>query len=245
MCSAKPTDDRTAAARIRDAAIERFGEVGFDKATVREIAAAADVSPGLVLHHFGSKEGLREACDEYVVAEFARSRIEAVESGTTDPFAAMASVQSEQHLMRYFLQSLRENSPAAGQLFSASFDETLRLMELSVEQGVIRPSDNLHDVTAILLAWQFGGLLLQEHVARVLGVGPDVAQMMPRVARASLEVLTHGVFADTRYEDAWSEFAASGEPPPPAAEGASSGPEDGRVDDSPAVGKAARNTKER
>jgi AcrR family transcriptional regulator len=214
MCSIDATDDRTTLARIRDAAIVRFGEVGFSKATVRDIAAAAGVSAGLVLHHFGSKAGLRETCDDYVVAEFARSRVEAVESGETDPFAAMASVQAEQHLMRYFLQSLREGSPAAGRLFAASFEETLRLMELSVEQGVIRPSDNLHDATAVLLAWQFGGMLLQEHVARVMGVGTDVAEMMPRYACASLEVLTHGVFADTRYEDAWREFAANGEPPP-------------------------------
>jgi AcrR family transcriptional regulator len=214
MGSIQRPDDRTTTARIRDAAIARFGDVGFEKATVRDIAADAGVSPGLVLHHFGSKAGLREACDEYVVAEFARSRIEAVESGTTDPFAAMAGVQQEQHLMRYFLQGLRDNSPAASRLFAASFEETLRLMELSIEQGVIRPTENLHDVTAVLLAWQFGGLLVQEHVARVLGVGSDVAEMMPRYAWASLEVLTHGVFADTRYEDAWRDLATGGEPPP-------------------------------
>lgn len=214
MCSATHTDDRTAAARIRDAAVARFGESGFDKATIRDIAADAGVSPALVLHHFGSKAGLREACDDFVVAEFARSRIEAVESGTTDPFAAMAGVQGEQHLMRYFLQGLRDNSPGGGRLFGALFEETLRLMEVSVEQGIIRPSENLHDVTAILLAWQFGGLLLQEHVARILGSGGEALDMMPRVAWASLEVLTHGVFADTRYEDAWREYAASGEPPP-------------------------------
>ena len=214
MRSTPPIDDRTTAARIRDAAIARFGEVGFDKATVRDIAADAGVSPALVLHHFGSKAGLRAACDDFVVAEFARSRISAVESGETDPFAAMAGVRSEQHLMRYFLQGLRDNSPGAGRLFDALFQETLRLMELSVEQGVIRPSENLHDVTAVLLAWQFGGLLLEEHVARILGAEGGTLDMMPRFAWASLEVLTHGVFADTRYEDAWREYAASGEPPP-------------------------------
>ncbi|MBN2848777.1 MAG: helix-turn-helix transcriptional regulator, partial [Coriobacteriia bacterium] len=216
MRSAYHPDDRKTAARIRDAAIARFGDVGFEKATVRDIAADAGVSPGLVLHHFGSKAGLREACDDFVVAEFTRSRIDAVESGETDPFAALAGVQAEQHLMRYFLQGLRDSSPGAGRLFGALFDETLRLMELSVDQGVIRPSENLRDVTAVLLAWQFGGMLLQEHVVRVMGVGHDVADMMPRFAWAALEVLTHGVFADTRYEDAWREYASSGEPPPTA-----------------------------
>ncbi len=59
-------DDLTARARIRDSAIVYFGRHGFRTATVRAIAADADVSPALVIHHFGSKDGLREACDAYV-----------------------------------------------------------------------------------------------------------------------------------------------------------------------------------
>ncbi|MBE0418041.1 MAG: TetR/AcrR family transcriptional regulator, partial [Coriobacteriia bacterium] len=164
-------------ARIRDAAIVRFGEVGFDKATVREIAAAAGVSPGLILHHFGSKERLRAACDEYVVAEFSRSRTEAVESGTTDPFAAMAGIQQEMPMLRYFLQSLREGSPGAAPLFDGLVQESMRLMELSVREGLIRPSDNLYEQAVILVAWQFGGLLLHEHVARAFRAEPFSAEM--------------------------------------------------------------------
>lgn len=53
-------EDLTARARIRDAALKHFTESGFAKATIRDIARTAGVSPGLVRHHFGSKEGLRE-----------------------------------------------------------------------------------------------------------------------------------------------------------------------------------------
>ena len=55
-------EDLTARARIRDAALLHFGEQGFDRATIREIARTAGVSSGLVRHHFGSKQALREAC---------------------------------------------------------------------------------------------------------------------------------------------------------------------------------------
>src|SRR3712207_8086528 len=48
-------DDLTGRARIRDAAIRRFAVDGFGT-SVRAIAADAGVSPGLVIHHFGSKE---------------------------------------------------------------------------------------------------------------------------------------------------------------------------------------------
>jgi len=54
----RSVDDLTAAARIRDAAIERFGEQGFSVG-LRPIAEAAGVSAALVIHHFGSKDGLR------------------------------------------------------------------------------------------------------------------------------------------------------------------------------------------
>jgi hypothetical protein len=43
---------------IRDAAIGYFAEHGFTSTTVRAIAAKAEVSPALVIHHFGPKENL-------------------------------------------------------------------------------------------------------------------------------------------------------------------------------------------
>ena len=54
-------EDLTARARIRDATLEHFTEYGFDRATIRDIARAAGVSPGLVRHHFGTKDELRNA----------------------------------------------------------------------------------------------------------------------------------------------------------------------------------------
>ena len=51
--------------RLIRVAMQMFADKGFDGITVRDIAAAADVSVGLINHHFGSKDGLREAVDQY------------------------------------------------------------------------------------------------------------------------------------------------------------------------------------
>ena len=43
---------------ILAAARGAFAELGYDRATIRGIAAAAAVDPALVIHYFGSKDGL-------------------------------------------------------------------------------------------------------------------------------------------------------------------------------------------
>lgn len=59
----RPGESTTRAA-ILAAARTQFAELGFDAATVRGIARAADVDPALVLHYFGSKAGLFAAALE-------------------------------------------------------------------------------------------------------------------------------------------------------------------------------------
>src|ERR1700740_3710142 len=97
----RSADDLTAAARIRDAAIEQFGEHGLGVG-LRSIAEAAGVSAALVIHHFGSKDGLRKACDDYVAEAIPSGKSEAVRS--SDPatwFAAMAESEEYAPLMSY------------------------------------------------------------------------------------------------------------------------------------------------
>lgn len=49
---------RRTEARILDAARDLFGRSGYDRTTIRAVAAAAGTDPGLVMRYFGSKERL-------------------------------------------------------------------------------------------------------------------------------------------------------------------------------------------
>ncbi|NLG21793.1 MAG: helix-turn-helix transcriptional regulator, partial [Actinomycetales bacterium] len=60
------SDNRTGSQRILEAAINLFGRNGVKGTSMRAIAEEAGVSQALVVHHFGSKDGLQRACDHHV-----------------------------------------------------------------------------------------------------------------------------------------------------------------------------------
>jgi AcrR family transcriptional regulator len=49
---------RRTEARILDAATQLFLAAGYERTTIRAVASAAGVDPGLVMHYFGSKQEL-------------------------------------------------------------------------------------------------------------------------------------------------------------------------------------------
>src|SRR5665647_3844195 len=104
-------EDLTARARIRDAAVGRFGRDGFG-ASIRTIAADADVSPGLVMHHFGSKDALRAECDAYVRETIRIVKTESMTSTRpSDTIAQLATVSEYAPLLAYIVQSLAAGGP--------------------------------------------------------------------------------------------------------------------------------------
>jgi len=60
----RPGDPDVTKQAILDAATEVFGLVGYDRATIRAIAAKAQVDPALVHHHFSNKHQLFAAAHE-------------------------------------------------------------------------------------------------------------------------------------------------------------------------------------
>lgn len=71
--------DLTSRARIRNAALQQFAARGFAGTPLRAIAAEAGVAIGLISHYFGSKAGLREAVESWIVELF-ESAIESADA---------------------------------------------------------------------------------------------------------------------------------------------------------------------
>lgn len=202
-------EDRTARARIRDAAIEIFGREGFERARVREVAAAAGVSPGLVLHHFGSKEGLRHACDEHVTNElFARNdRLRGTEVAA-EIQSWLADFENFRPQLTYIARMLSEDSKAGGELFAELVRGTRIMIDQQVAAGIMRDIEDRDILAAYLAAWGAASLVLQRHLATALGVPEMTGEVHRRSTLPLMEVLTHGIYADDSLLQAAKEALA-------------------------------------
>lgn len=82
---------------IVSAALERFSERGFDAVSVREIAAQADVTHGMIRHHFGSKLDVWKAALEAVFEDYRQTLLPRVREALEDddPLQAFRGVVSE------------------------------------------------------------------------------------------------------------------------------------------------------
>ncbi|MGO9155141.1 TetR family transcriptional regulator [Mycobacterium sp.] len=204
--------DLTAAARIRDAAIEQFGQHGFGVG-LRKIAEAAGVSAALVIHHFGSKEGLRKACDDYIAEEIRSSKSETLRSN--DPatwFAAMAEIESYAPMMAYLVRSMQSGGDLAKMLWHRMIDNAEEYMDDGVRAGTIKPSRDPH-ARARFLALAGGGaflLYLQMHETPT-----DLKAVLRDYSRdmmlPALELYTEGLLADRTMYDAFLAAEEQGE----------------------------------
>lgn len=208
-------DDQTLRSRIRDAAIALFGAHGADAVSVRRIAAEAGVSPALVIHHFGSKEGLREECDEYIVEEVLGRKRTALEAQGGDLQSAMqrwlADVDAHRPSLDYLARMIADGSPAGDRLFDDLLARTEAMLAEGVASGRMRPSSDPR-MTAVLIAMHgLLPLLLERHLGRALGETGLTPVLVRRMTIPTLELYTHGLYADDALLQAAS-VALAGDP---------------------------------
>ncbi|MFE7173267.1 TetR/AcrR family transcriptional regulator [Streptomyces sp. NPDC057616] len=199
-------DDRTTRAVIRDEALRLFAASGPEVVTVRQIAAAANVSPGLVVHHFGSKEGLRQEVDQYVLAFFEAMIGDLTGEGGAELLDPEAGASS---LSEAFARHLPDNSPLPGYLrrlllsdsdagrllFRHLFDLTRGALDGLAAAGLASPGKDPAARAAVLLANDLALFLLRDRLAEVLGTDPLSADGMTRWGPEMLSIYAGGLNA--------------------------------------------------
>ena len=208
MYSLAPVDasDQTGRERIRDAALHLFGEVGFDGTSVRAVADVASVSAGLVIHHFGSKEGLRIAVDEAVVERF-RSTVEEATAGAmhvADVERTSASwgralgsvILADPDLRSYLRRSLLDGSGPGSAVIDHLLTETQRGIDALARAGTLRADIDREWLPYQILFVVLGPLLFEKFMQRRIATPMFDPAMVDRRSAASYDLLSRGMRAD-------------------------------------------------
>lgn len=213
IADSRKTAELTARARLRNSAIELFALRGFE-ASVREIAAHAGVTAGLVTHHFGTKQRLREECDAEVLRQYASTKSDGMAMSPTQSIAMLADVDEFAPMLVYILRSVREGGPAGVTFLENMIDETVRFTEEGVSNGVVRPSRDPLARARYMVTSSLGGLLLQLSLLPQLDladIGPTVRHLVDDITLPTLELYTEGVLTERRHLDEYLLYI--GDPP--------------------------------
>jgi AcrR family transcriptional regulator len=183
---------------ILESARAVFAETGYDKASIRAIAAAAGVDPALIHHYFGTKEKL-----------FLATMNSPIDPAAVIPEAMAGPREQAGERLVALVLSIWDSpagSAAVALMRSAMSNEwTARLMREFVVTQVLRHALAELDINekeaptrAALVATQIGGLALVRYVLKVepLASAPPeqlVAAIGPSVQRYLLDDLP-GVF---------------------------------------------------
>ena len=175
-----------------------FARRGAAAVTIRDIAAEAGVSPSLVIHHYGSKQGLREAVDNRAIAlvnAFVTELTAASGGGPSASLAAALSSELERDplLPGYLRRLLVDGGKPAETLFRRLFEAVLSGFATLEAAGLVRPSSDAEVRAAFLLVNDLAVVLLRDQVHEVLGIDPLARSGMERWTAQVLDVYSRGV----------------------------------------------------
>lgn len=207
--SGSSSTDLTARARILRAAIRRYASDGL-KAPLRQIAADAGVSAGLIVHHFGSVAGLRSACDQHVIEETRAHKSEALSGGSAGPAAMLqelAQVEGYAPLIGYVLRRLQAGGELTNRFVDSFVADAVEYLHEAEEKGTVRPSRDPEARARVLTEQALGALLLQlpaQQEQLDLGELPTwLSLYTQRIIGPVLEYYTEPILTDSTLLDAY------------------------------------------
>ncbi|WP_407319520.1 TetR/AcrR family transcriptional regulator [Isoptericola halotolerans] len=210
----RPPSDGSTRDRIRDVAVLRFASSGFDT-SVRSIAADAGVSAALVIHHFGSKDGLHRACDDYVLRWIVGAKRQNMGKATNGQLLqVMAEVDDFAPLLGYAVRSLQAGGEVARAFVQHMIDDAQVYTREAVADGIVKPSLDEDARVRYLTLSALGTLLLSltlDPPDDPEDFGANVRAFMTRQYLPMIELFTQGFLTSRRMLDDYLLYV--GDPP--------------------------------
>ncbi|MFD3507888.1 TetR family transcriptional regulator [Nocardia sp. NPDC058666] len=173
---------------------------------VRAIGAAAGVSPGLVNHHFGSKDGLRAACDERVLEIIREEKLRNLQSPSPAGILhAMAEIEIYASLVAYMLRSFQAGGALAISLLEHMISDAQQYMQAGVDAGTIKLSRDHAARARYIVLCHVGAMNLYLQM-RTPGDGKldyrkAIRELSDEITFPALELYTQGLLTDSTMLD--------------------------------------------
>jgi AcrR family transcriptional regulator len=190
----------SSAARIREAALAGFARDGVKATSIRDVAAAAGVSPGLVQHHFPSKAALQDAVDQHVLAIAGEVFSDLPDSGpAAQPLKEMADrvtefVRDNPVMLRYVARSIIEGEETALRIFDGFVALADTQMQRFKEQGYLHEDADLPWAALHVVIFNLSAVLFETALDRRLPAPFHTPEMLERWNEATANLFRRGIF---------------------------------------------------
>lgn len=171
-------DDRTAKAKLRDAAIEIVAESGSKGLTARGVAERAGLSAGLIRHHFGSMSDLLLGCDQFIVASIKKLKEGAIESAPHFDVLSTIRASDSGHIMGYLAMRLADDSDHINTLVDSIVTDAAGYLAEGVDRDIFVPTSNEQHRAAMVTVFALGSLVMHRHLSRLMGVDVRASNLL-------------------------------------------------------------------
>lgn len=189
--------------RLIDIATKAFSESGFATTSLRSIAKLAEVSPALLVHHFGSRDGLIEQCVMRGLGLWVAEKQGFVDVSLSTALAQwQGAIDKHGPKLQFFRQVLLSGGPAADMLFRRMVQEAEIMIRTEQAKGTMRKTENVSDLALIMTLHGLGPLVLQDQVNSYLGGSFYDPVLGARLAGANLEIYKKGIYKSNKKKKA-------------------------------------------
>jgi AcrR family transcriptional regulator len=172
-----PSKSERTRAAILAAARELFAKLGYERTTVRGIAARASIDPAMVMRYFGSKDGLFAEATVFDLKLPDLTAIDPLQLGPTliAHFLALWEGSLNQGTLTILLRAAASNDDAAAKMRSIFAGQVMPMLAQVTDRSELGPR-------AGLISSQLLGIALCRYVLKV----PPIVAMKPELIVSSV-----------------------------------------------------------
>ncbi len=176
-------------------AVEMFAEKGFADTSLRAIAKRAEVSPALLIHHFGTKDALvKEAISKTLGSWVAGEKAMMLEDESNQLQNWQTLMEKGTKPLNFFRQVLLAGGEYSQRLFDAAVSESEVWLDQMQSVGRLKDISDKETTALIMAVSGLGSVLLMSQIEKSMGGPISSDHVATRLMNSNSEMLRDGIF---------------------------------------------------